>query len=105
VTGTERAHPAPGFAAAVSLSPTEPGSVFLPHAESSRSVMKLLILLVAWCILLVLCWPLALLLLVLAPLLWLLALPFRFALLCVEGVFALLRALLLLPVRLLGGGK
>jgi len=64
--------------------------------------MKLLILIVAWCILLVLCWPLALLILVLAPLLWLLALPFRFALLCVEAVFALLRALLLLPIRLLG---
>jgi len=64
--------------------------------------MKLLILIVAWCILLVLCWPLALLILVLAPLLWLLALPFHFALLYVETVFALLRALLLLPIRLLG---
>jgi hypothetical protein len=67
--------------------------------------MKLLILVVAWCILLALCWPLALLLLVLAPILWLLALPFRFALLCVEAVFALLRALLFLPIRLLGGGR
>lgn len=67
--------------------------------------MKLLILLVAWCILLVLCWPLALLVVVLAPILWLLALPFRFALLCVEAVFALLRALLFLPIRLLGGGR
>ncbi|HUJ42942.1 MAG TPA: hypothetical protein VLW52_04965 [Opitutaceae bacterium] len=67
--------------------------------------MKLMILLVAWCILLVVSWPLALLILVLAPLLWLLALPFRFALLCIEAVFALLRALLFLPVRLLGGGK
>lgn len=74
-------------------------------AEVSRSVMKLLILLVAWCILLVLCWPLALLILVLAPIFWLLALPFRFALLCVEAVFALLRALLFLPIRLLGGDK
>lgn len=67
--------------------------------------MKLLILLAAWCILLVLCWPLALLILALAPILWLLALPFRFALLCVEAVFALLRALLFLPIRLLGGGR
>jgi hypothetical protein len=81
------------------------GLAFLPPADLARSVMKLLILLVAWCILLVLYWPLALLLLVLAPVLWLLALPFRFALLCVEAVFALLRALLFLPVRLLGGGK
>lgn len=67
--------------------------------------MKLLILLVAWCILLILYWPLALLILVLAPILWLLALPFRFALLCLEAVFALLRALLFLPIRLLGGGR
>ena len=67
--------------------------------------MKLLILLVAWCALLVLCWPLALLIVVLAPFVWLLALPFRFALLCIEAVLALLRALLFLPVRLLGGGK
>ncbi|HUL52205.1 MAG TPA: hypothetical protein VLT83_02230 [Opitutaceae bacterium] len=65
--------------------------------------MKLILLLVAWCILLVVCWPVAVLLLVVAPLLWLLAIPFRFALLCVEAVFALLRALLFLPVRLLGG--
>ena len=65
--------------------------------------MKLILLLVAWCILLVVCWPVAVLLLVVAPLLWLLAIPFRFALLCVEAVLALLRALLLLPVRLLGG--
>jgi hypothetical protein len=64
--------------------------------------MKLLILFVAWCILLVLSWPLALLVMVLAPIVWLLALPFRFALLCIEAVFALLRALLFLPVRLLG---
>jgi hypothetical protein len=67
--------------------------------------MKLLILLVAWCILLVLCWPLALLILVLTPIFWLLALPFCFALLCVEAVFALLRALLFLPIRLLGGNR
>jgi hypothetical protein len=67
--------------------------------------MRLLILLVAWCILLVLCWPLALLILVLAPIFWLLALPFRFALLCVEAVFTLLQALLYLPIRLLSGGK
>jgi hypothetical protein len=67
--------------------------------------MKLLILLVVWCILLVLSWPLALLVLALAPLVWLLALPFRFALLCFEAVFALARALLFLPIRLLGGGR
>jgi hypothetical protein len=65
--------------------------------------MKLLILAVAWCLLLVLCWPLALLVLVAWPVLWLLALPFRLVGLAVEGVFALVRALFLLPARLLGG--
>ncbi len=64
--------------------------------------MKLLILLVGWCLLLVFCWPLALAVLILAPLVWLLSLPFRFLFLCVEAVFALLRALLFLPARLLG---
>ena len=64
--------------------------------------MKFLILLVGWCVLLVLCWPLALLLLVLAPLLWLLSLPFRLVGLCVQAVFAFLRALLFLPARVLG---
>lgn len=56
-----------------------------------------------WCVLLVLCWPLALLALVLAPLLWLLALPFRLAGAVVGGVFALVKALFTLPARLLGG--
>jgi hypothetical protein len=64
--------------------------------------MKFLLLLVGWCVLLVLCWPLALLLLVLAPLLWLLSLPFRLVGLCVQAVFAFLRALLFLPARVLG---
>ena len=65
--------------------------------------MKVLILFVCWCILLVLCWPLALLALVLLPVVWLIALPFRFAGLCVRAAFALVRALLFLPARLLGG--
>ena len=64
--------------------------------------MKFLILLVCWCILLVLCWPLALLIVVLAPLLWLLSLPVRLVWLCVKAVFAFLRAILFLPARLLG---
>jgi hypothetical protein len=64
--------------------------------------MKLLIFVVGWCILLVLAWPLALLLLVLAPLIWLLALPFRLVGVCVSAVFALLKTLLLLPARVLG---
>ena len=64
--------------------------------------MKFLLLLVAWCLLLVSCWPLALLLAVLLPVLWLLALPFRLAHACVEAAVALIRALLFLPARLLG---
>ncbi|HEX4269011.1 MAG TPA: hypothetical protein VHY36_14080 [Steroidobacteraceae bacterium] len=58
---------------------------------------------ILWLILLVLCWPLALLALVLWPVVWLLTLPFRLLGIAVEGVFALLRALLFLPARVLGG--
>lgn len=56
-----------------------------------------------WCILLVLCWPLALLALVLYPVVWLLTLPFRLVGIAVGGVFALLRAILMLPARVLQG--
>ena len=56
-----------------------------------------------WCILLVLCWPLALLVLVLYPFVWLLLLPFRLVGIAVEGVFELLRAIILLPARVLRG--
>ena len=66
--------------------------------------MKLFIALVLWCLLIVLCWPLALLALVLFPLVWLAALPFRLAAIVVVSVFALVRALLMLPARLMGGG-
>jgi len=64
--------------------------------------MKLLFLLVGWCLLLALCWPLALLALVLAPLVWLLSLPFRLVGICMGALFALIQALLFLPARLLG---
>jgi len=64
--------------------------------------MNVLLFLVGWFLLLLLCWPLALLVLVLAPLLWLIALPFRLAGVCIEAVFALVRTLLFLPARLLG---
>lgn len=56
-----------------------------------------------WLLLLVLCWPLALLALVLWPLVWLITLPFRLIGIAVEGVFALLRAIVFLPARVLGG--
>ncbi|HKW03365.1 MAG TPA: hypothetical protein VJN96_26305 [Vicinamibacterales bacterium] len=56
-----------------------------------------------WLILLVVCWPVALLALVLYPVVWLLLLPFRLLGLVVDGVFEFLRALVRLPARLLGG--
>ena len=64
--------------------------------------MKILILFIGWCILFVLSWPIALLALVLAPLVWLLSLPFRLLGIGFEALFALLRALLFLPARVLG---
>jgi uncharacterized membrane protein YgaE (UPF0421/DUF939 family) len=54
-----------------------------------------------WCILFVLCWPLALLALVLYPFVWLLLLPFRILGIAVGGVLSLIAALIMLPVRLL----
>jgi hypothetical protein len=62
--------------------------------------MKALPVLVGWTILFVLSWPLALL--VLWPVVWLLSLPLRLAGIAVDAVFALLRAILFLPARLLG---
>ena len=56
-----------------------------------------------WCILLVLCWPLALLALVLYPLVWLFLLPFRLVGIAVDGVFELLRSIIMLPARVVGG--
>jgi hypothetical protein len=64
--------------------------------------VKSLIVFVAWCVLLVLAWPVALLALLLFPLVWLLTLPFRLLGIAVEAVFALLRAILFLPARVLG---
>ena len=64
--------------------------------------MRSLIVLVGWCLLFVLCWPLALLVLVLWPVVWLLFLPFRLVGITFEALFALLRAVLFLPARLLG---
>jgi len=58
-----------------------------------------------WLVLLVLCWPLALLALVLYPLVWLLLLPFRLLGIAVEGVLSLLRAILTLPARVLAGPR
>ena len=56
-----------------------------------------------WCVLFVLCWPIAILAIVLFPLIWLIALPFRIAGLAVAGLFAFLKAIFMLPARVLGG--
>ena len=64
--------------------------------------MKTLFAVSAWCMLLVLCWPLALLALVLWPVAWVLALPFRLVGITFSALFAFLHALLTLPARLLG---
>jgi len=58
-----------------------------------------------WCILLVICWPLALLALILYPFVWLLLLPFRLVGIAVDGVLELLRAILFLPGRVLAGPR
>jgi len=56
-----------------------------------------------WLLLLVVCWPLALLALVLYPVIWLMTLPFRLIGMSVEAVFALLKSILMLPARVLRG--
>ena len=61
-----------------------------------------MLLFLMWCILFVLCWPLALLAIVLWPLIWLVSLPFRAVALSFDALFALLRAILFLPSRILG---
>jgi hypothetical protein len=64
--------------------------------------MKSLILFVGWVILFMLCWPVALLALILFPFVWLLSLPLRLIGISVEAVFALIKSLLFLPARVLG---
>jgi hypothetical protein len=58
-----------------------------------------------WCVLLVLCWPLALLALILYPLVWLVLIPFRMLGIAVDGALGLLRAIVMLPARVLGGPR
>jgi hypothetical protein len=64
--------------------------------------VKSLFVIVGWCLLFVLCWPLALLAVILWPFIWLLSLPFRLLAVTLDSVFALLRAVLFLPARLIG---
>jgi len=64
-------------------------------------VVKLLL----WCILLVLCWPLALLALVVYPVVWILLIPFRLVGIAVDGVLGLLRGIVMLPANLMSGRR
>ena len=56
-----------------------------------------------WCLLFVLCWPVAILALVLYPIVWVLSIPFRLLGIAVDGVLGLVRGIILLPARVLGG--
>ncbi|MDP3859576.1 MAG: hypothetical protein Q8Q73_17605 [Stagnimonas sp.] len=67
--------------------------------------MSTLFVLIGWLILFVLCWPLALLALFLWPIVWLISLPFRLLGIAVDGVFGLLKAVVMLPARVLGAGR
>lgn len=62
-----------------------------------------MIQLLLWLVLFALCWPLALVALVLYPIFWVLTIPFRIVGITLDGVFALLKAILFLPARVLGG--
>lgn len=65
--------------------------------------MKFCIAILLWCILLAICWPLAVLAIVLIPFFWLLSIPFRFLYVVVEALFSFVKAVLFLPARMLGG--
>ena len=67
--------------------------------------MKTFIGFIGWCILFVLCWPIALFAVILYPIVWLLLLPFRLIGITVDAVFTLLRTILFLPARVLGWRK
>jgi hypothetical protein len=64
--------------------------------------MKTIMVLLLWAILLVMCWPLALMFLFIWPFLWLLSIPFRIVATVMEALLRLMRAILFLPARLLG---
>ncbi len=65
--------------------------------------MKLAIIILLWCLLFIFCWPLALALLLLVPVLYLLSIPFRVVYYLLEAILGLIRGLLLLPARVLSG--
>jgi hypothetical protein len=76
----------------------------MPKSVAQSSVGSAMAVVLLWLILFVLCFPLALAVLLLYPLIWLVLLPFRILGIAVEGALGLVRELVLLPVRWLGGG-
>lgn len=73
-----------------------------PLRAALQPLMRLVLLFLIWCVLFVLCWPLALLAIVLLPVLWLLSLPFRLVGVVLDALVAFVRSVLFLPARLLG---
>lgn len=73
----------------------------MPYYEPEATMLKFLL----WLILFVICWPLAVLALVLYPVVWLLLLPFRLVGIAVEGVFEVVRSIVLLPSRVVRGPR
>jgi len=67
--------------------------------------MKLLLILLVWSLLFFFAWPLAILALILFPFVWLISIPLRIVGITIQAAFALLRAILFLPARLVGLGK
>jgi len=101
-TGFHR--PQPGFVAIRLRRPRARGTVVTGgRVPPKETVMKTLFALGVWCLLFVLCWPLALLALIAWPFVWLLSLPFRLVGITFSALFAFLRALFMLPARVLGG--
>jgi len=73
----------------------------IPYVSMGRRTSAIMMTFILWCILFVLCWPLALLALILYPIVWLLVLPFRIVGIAVGGVLDLIRGIIFLPGRML----
>ena len=78
------------------------GRAIIGRLINRRQAIKVLLILLLWAILLALCWPIALVALILWPIVWLLSIPFRIVGIAAEAFLALIKAILFLPARLLG---
>src|SRR5262249_40335862 len=76
-----------------------------PNGFRARSYLDHVLKFLVWCVLFVLCWPLALLALIAYPIVWLLLIPFRIVGIAVDGVLGIVRGVFMLPVRLLSGSR